>query len=101
MHAGLPVVTSDCPTGGPHVILEGNGRYEQGRETAEETPYGYLMPIPERNDREGLRLWQQVITALLSDERKRNGQSAHCKKRARDFSREQIKGQWFDLLDHL
>lgn len=100
MNAGLPVVTSDCPTGGPHVILEGKGSYQPGRKAAEETSYGWLMPIPELNDG-SIDTWEKTILGLLADEKKMIAMKENCKRRAQDFSREKIKKQWFDLIESL
>lgn len=101
MHAGLPVITSDCPTGGPHVILEGKGKYIAGRTKAEETKYGYLMPIPELGDENSLQEWKTIINALLNDEVRRIAQGDKARLRAEDFSKNKIKQQWFDLIEQL
>jgi glycosyltransferase involved in cell wall biosynthesis len=101
MYAGLPIITSDCPTGGPHIILEGRGHYEAARTKAEETAYGYLMPVPHLDDENSLQQWNETILHLLNDDKKRKEQGIHSKKRAEDFSKENIKTEWFRLIDAL
>lgn len=100
MFAGLPLVTSDCPTG-PHMILKGKGEFQPGRKEVEETPYGYLMPIPEQNDEHSLEKWEIAILDLLRNEQKYDLMSENCKKRALDFSKDSIKENWFNLLEGL
>lgn len=101
MSVGLPVLASDCPTGGPHLIMEGARTYQHGRTTAEATPYGYLLPIPEPGSAVAERIWEDAAVELLTDEAKRTATSARCMRRASDFSKDQIRGQWFELLDSI
>lgn len=99
MAAGLPILASDCPAGGPHLVMDGSEPYRPGRCAAEETPYGYLMPIPESGDGANLNVWEDVITTLLEDDSKRATIGRRCKERAVDFSKDRIKTRWFELLD--
>jgi glycosyltransferase involved in cell wall biosynthesis len=101
MHAGLPIVTSDCPTGGPHFIMQGKDQYEPGRKEPEITAHGYLMPVPGLQDEKSLQQWQNVIIDLLCNDEKRMQLSRLSKTRALDFSKERIKGQWFELIEQL
>lgn len=101
LHAGLPVITSDCPTGGPHMIMKGSGQYAPGRTVPEQTPYGYLMPIPDLARPETLAHWQHTITASLANAAERQAQGQRARERAQEFSKERIKTQWFELIEGL
>jgi glycosyltransferase involved in cell wall biosynthesis len=101
MHAGLPIVTSDCPTGGPHFIMQGKTEYSPGRKEPEATAYGFLMPVPGLGDEKSLQQWEQVIMDLLCNDEKRVQLSRLSKTRALDFSKEKIKNQWFELIENL
>jgi glycosyltransferase involved in cell wall biosynthesis len=101
MHAGLTVITSDCPTGGPHLILKGKDKYSPGRKDVEETEYGFLMPVPEAGDNESVSKWKDVILLLLKDKAKRNILEEKCKQRSYDFSVDVIKNQWYQLINTL
>jgi glycosyltransferase involved in cell wall biosynthesis len=101
MHAGLPIVTSDCPTGGPHFILQGKNEYEPGRKEPQVTAYGFLMPVPGLQNEKSLQQWQNVIIDLLCNDEKRMQLSRLSKARAMDFSKEKIKSQWFELIEKL
>lgn len=101
MSVGLPILASDCPTGGPHLIMEGAGAYRPGRTVAEETPYGYLLPVPEPGDATIGAIWTAAIADLLTDEGKRTIKGANSRQRATRFSRDAIKQQWLQLVDSL
>ncbi|KAA3436586.1 glycosyltransferase [Rufibacter hautae] len=101
MHTGLPIISSDCPTGGPHVILEAYTPHDPKRVNAEETKYGYLMPIPESNDLSALQVWQETISLLLKNEEKRVKLGHNAKERSLDFSVDKIKHLWFQTIDSL
>lgn len=101
LHAGLPVITSDCPTGGPHMIMEGTGQYAPGRREPEGTPYGYLMPIPETDAPETIAHWQHIIAASIANGEERKVQGKRARERAQAFSKERIKAQWFELIEGL
>jgi glycosyltransferase involved in cell wall biosynthesis len=101
MSVGLPVLASDCPTGGPHLIMDGAQPYQLGRTTAEETPYGYLLPIPEPGDGASGIIWEDAIVELLTDDTKRTTISSRCMRRAADFSTEGVREQWFGVLASL
>jgi glycosyltransferase involved in cell wall biosynthesis len=101
MHAGLPVITSDCPTGGPFVIMEGEGKYKNERFTTERTPYGYLMPMPSLDDEATLQQWYDIITSMMADKKSMAEMGSRGKQRAIAFSRDKIKQEWFHLLSTL
>jgi glycosyltransferase involved in cell wall biosynthesis len=99
MGAGLPVLASDCPAGGPHSIMDGMQPYQPGRSTAEETPYGYLLPVPETGNSSTEAIWEDAIVEMLTDEAKRARKSVDSMRRVANFSKDQVKKQWFELLD--
>jgi glycosyltransferase involved in cell wall biosynthesis len=99
MSVGLPVLASDCPTGGPHLILGGAHAYRHGRTAAESTPYGRLLPIPEVNDADTRSIWEEAITEMLTDEPTRLAVASACRRRAKEFSRDRVRDQWFAQLE--
>ncbi len=101
MYAELPMVTSDCPTGGPHVVMEGKNTFVLERTDVEETKYGYLMPIPDEEKETTLKVWQQIISELLINEDKRLQMGKEAKRRSLDFSVEKIKDQYFKAVEDL
>ena len=101
MYTGLPVVSSDCPTGGPHVVLEAKSKHQPDREEVEETEYGYLMPIPKKEDKNTLHVWEFVISGLLSDDNTRIRMGKKAKQRSLDFSVDKIKQQWYKSVEEV
>jgi glycosyltransferase involved in cell wall biosynthesis len=101
MSVGLPILAADCPTGGPHSIMEGNQPFQPGRTAAEATPYGYLMPVPESGNSSIGTIWEDAIVEFLTDEAKRMGIAADCKLRSAAYSEARIKQQWFELLESM
>jgi glycosyltransferase involved in cell wall biosynthesis len=101
MAAGLPILASDCPTGGPHLIMGGRNSYKVNRVLAEETPHGYLMPIPEEFSDANCELWAEKIQELISDRSKSELIADANRIRSTDFSTDKIRKQWFGLINEL
>jgi glycosyltransferase involved in cell wall biosynthesis len=101
LHAGLPVITSDCPTGGPHLIMQGKNNYRPDRQEPEATAFGFLMPVPNLKNDRTIHEWAKTILNLLSNDSHRKEITILAKKRALDFSKEKIKDQWFELIESL
>lgn len=101
MSAGLPILASDCPTGGPHLIMNGKDCYLPNREFPELTKYGYLLPIPDEADDVTCCIWQAKIEELLSDPLTRREMGLNSKIRSVDFSTNKIKNQWFSVIKEL
>jgi glycosyltransferase involved in cell wall biosynthesis len=101
MAAGLPILASDCPTGGPHLIMQGRNGYKANRVLAEETPHGYLMPIPDESKDETCLLWAEKIQELISDGNKSQLMADANRIRSTDFSTDKIRKQWFGVINEL
>lgn len=99
MNAGLPVIASDCPSGGPFVILQGSGRYREGRAEREETPCGVLMPVPCNSNAQHLNQWSDAVADLLRNDEKRRSMGSSATRRASDFSKEKVGSRWFQLIE--
>lgn len=101
MSVGLPVLASDCPTGGPHLIMGEQSRFRHGRVDVKDTPYGALLPVPDERDASTIDHWSQALVTLLTDDGLRTEKGERAATRAQDFSRERLKASWFSLLDSL
>lgn len=101
MAAGLPIIASDCPTGGPHLIMQGHNGYKANRVLAEETPHGYLMPVPDESSDVICALWAAKIKELVLDVNKNLLMCVANKKRSEDFSTDKIRKQWFEVVNKL
>lgn len=101
MICGVPVVTTDCPTGPREILAPSTGAPAQPIRQAERAEYGILMPM--LNQPATLSADQQVWTDTLDEllgnpaEQQRLGRLAS--QRMQDFTREKIVQQWFSVID--
>ncbi len=101
MNQGLPVIASDCPTGGAYVVLEGSGGHQPDRVDFEETKTGFLMPIPDADKVETITTWEHVIKNLLDNQEMIDEKSRAAMLRSLEFSVENIKTEWYDLIEEV
>ena len=88
MACGLPVVSSDCPTGPREILRDDRG----------DVNYGILLPIPSINAHDTVRKWEENLSALLRDEKLRATYAASAKQRSREFDKERQESAWLDIL---
>ena len=79
MAVGVPSVATDCPCGGPRMLLGENDR-------------GILVPVNNESE------LANSIICLLADENKRNKYSELSKEFAKNFSVEQVFSEWQKFL---
>jgi len=78
MACGVPVISTDCPSGPREIITNGKN--------------GILVPVGDE------RKLAEAILDLLSDEKKRKRFSAAAKKRVQDFEVKKIVSQYAELF---
>lgn len=91
---GLPVVASDCPYAPREVLMQGNVISNDQVTWAD---YGILVPSWENP--EATAAWENAITRLLSDEGLRNHYAMRAVERCRDFSAQNIAGNWIAVIE--
>ena len=103
MACGLPVVSTDCPTGPREMLAPATAAPAAALRRAETGAYGLLLPM--LNHPATLpadqAVWAAALAALLADapERARLGRLA--RERMQDFTRERIFGQWLQLVEEV
>ena len=103
MICGLPVLSTDCPTGPREMLAPATAAPAVALRHAERGAYGLLLPM--LNNPATLAadqaIWTSALAKLLADaaERERLGQLA--RERMQDFTRERIFGQWLQLVEEV
>ena len=103
MICGLPVLSTDCPTGPREMLAPATATPAIAIRRAETGAHGVLLPMLNQpatlaSDQAE---WTAALTALLANapERARLGQLAA--QRMQDFTRERIFGQWVELIEQV
>lgn len=94
MIVGLPVISSDCPTG-PREILNAD-RQPASAEDEYFGQCGVLLPII-RSERE-VRLWAKAVIRLLNDPDAARRMGEHARVRMHEFDADRIVGVWRELI---
>ena len=103
MICGLPVLSTDCPTGPREILAPATATPTRPLRQAEYAAYGILLPMLTElatlpSDQ---AVWIEVITTLLSDGQERERLSKLARERMNDFTRERIFEQWIQLLEEV
>ena len=103
MSCGVPVVTTDCPTGPREMLAPTTAPPESPLRQVEKTEYGLLMPMLNRPATlaDDQRVWVDALDNLLGDVAERQRLGRQAARRMLDFTPEKIMGQWRALLEEV
>jgi glycosyltransferase involved in cell wall biosynthesis len=95
MACGLPVISSDCPTGPKEILLD-----EESNEI-----YGLLLPLfdhlydlQDESTNENHLLWANSVTGLLRDKNQLRQLCQQSNKRAKQYTTDAVCKKWMDIL---
>jgi len=100
MASGLPVISSDCPSG-PREILAPETSITKIADSIEYGSFGVLLPMLQENSdsHDTIDLWAKAIVEMLSQNEKYSLYSGKSKLRSDDFDRKTIIKQWIGLIE--
>jgi glycosyltransferase involved in cell wall biosynthesis len=95
---GVPVLASDCESGGIRRAMIGDGICDPRRRRAEYTQAGALLPVPDGADPQSLRVWREALREACQDDgpsgRWREGALA----RACLFTKDAARSRWLEAI---
>jgi glycosyltransferase involved in cell wall biosynthesis len=103
MTCGIPVVSTDCPTGPREMLAPTVSAPKQPLRHAEWAEFGVLMPmLTEQSSIEADKAcWADTLVQLLGDANKRQQLGSAARRRADDFTHQHIFSQWKGVIDDL
>jgi glycosyltransferase involved in cell wall biosynthesis len=103
MICGVPVVSTDCPTGPREMLAPDSATPANRIRRAEWAEYGVLMPtlIEPATLAEDITEWVATLTTLLRDEQKLQQLGEAARRRADDFSHTNTFRRWQQLIDRV
>lgn len=98
---GVPVLASDCQAGGVRTALQGHGVCDPGRNSAEYTPAGALLPVPMAAAPATLAVWNEVLASACYDRVQWAAWQLGAFGRATYFSSTAARGHWLQAIKGL
>ncbi len=100
MICGVPVISTDCPTG-PREILAPGTALSYSLQVQEFTKYGVLMPLlNQASNSELIALWAKVMDDLFQHQALTARLTENALERVADFTPERIFKQWEQILNN-
>lgn len=99
MIAGVPVLAADCPTGPREILDPGSNDLSYSLTSAQETDYGYLMPMPDKSS--FVSEWVKIINSLITNPEKRQFFIRQGQTYMLNYDSNVILQRWQKLIDNI
>jgi glycosyltransferase involved in cell wall biosynthesis len=96
---GVPVLSTDCPTGPREIMAPSSSRHVYDLERAEPTDCGILLPM--FGTEEAKDIWTDVVKAVLRNECWREQMAIKAGRKSANFDRVLGVAKWLRLIDSL
>lgn len=103
MVCGVPVVTTDCPTGPREILAPTTALPVVPIRAAERAAYGVLMPMLNQPATLAAdqRIWTETLRELIDSPGEREHLGQLAAQRMQEFTREKIFRQWIQVIEEV
>lgn len=101
MVLGLPVLASDCPTGPLELLMPEWQHTPSIKKYPVFTPHGILMPVPDIEKVETIRIWSEVVSRVLQDAELRKDMREAAQMRMRLLDKNIIQKRWLEIAENV
>lgn len=101
MSLGMPVLSSDCPTGPLELLVSEWEKEYPIRRYPKFTLNGVLLPVPKKEDVVTIKIWTETILKVLKDEKLRSEMGKSAQIRMSLLNMINIRERWLNIEEIL